>query len=113
MDQEVRPSRPLVVGLQTLLYRTPVAALEKTLDALHHSSFIGRSEEMCSGFLIAIGDASPTRMVSDEQLEEWRAKYQHFDNISYRFFDKNVGTSRAIENLVDRGPGYGVGGPVP
>ena len=99
MDQEVRPSRPRVVGLQTLLYRTPVAALEKTLDALHHSSFIGRSEEMCSGFLIAIGDASPTRMVSDEQLEEWRAKYQHFDGISYRFFDKNVGTSRGHNAL--------------
>lgn len=99
MYKEVRPARPVVVGLQTLLYRTPVAAIEKTLDALHHSSFIGRSEGMCNGFLIAIGDASPTRCVTDEQLDEWREKYEHFDQISYQFFDKNVGTSRGHNAL--------------
>lgn len=105
MTEELRPSRPAIIGVQTLLYRTERRDLDRTLDALNNSAVIGKSEEMCNGFVIVIGDASPTRTLTEEDLNDLRARLTHVDELHYVFFDDNVGTSRGHNAMAKRMPG--------
>jgi len=104
MHNEARPSRPAVIGVQTLLYRTEPRALERTLDALNNSAVIGKSESMCDGFVVVIGDASPTRILGDDDLAALRERLTHVDELHYRFFNANVGTSAGHNRLARRLP---------
>jgi GT2 family glycosyltransferase len=104
MHDEVRPSRPAVIGVQTLLYRTEPRDIERTLEALNNSAVIGKSESMCDGFVVMIGDASPTRVLTDEDLVALRERMTHIDELHYAFFDANVGTSVGHNRMAERLP---------
>jgi len=104
MLEDLRPSRPAIIGVQTLLYRTERKDLDRTLDALNNSAVIGKSEGMCDGFVIVVGDASPTRTLSEDDLRYLRARLTHVDELHYKFFDANVGTSSGHNAMAKRMP---------
>lgn len=104
MLTEPRPDKPAVVGFQTVLFHNELRALEKTLEALDQASFIGQSEGMCTGFVVALGDASKSRLLSDELLAEYRERFNHIHELHYRFFNRNMGTARGQNSLVRMTP---------
>lgn len=99
MFDELPPHAPASIAIQTLLYQTPLDAVERTLEALDNTARLGLRDLMCSGFAVVMGDASPQRLVSDEQLETWRGQFSHIDSLTYTFFDENVGTSKGHNAL--------------
>ncbi len=100
MLDEPRLEEPVIVGVQSLLYHTPIEGVERMLEALDNSSRIGQSEGMCTGFVVTLGDASSERLLSDDDLERLRARLPHIHQLRYHFFDGNVGTSRGHNELV-------------
>lgn len=101
MLDEPRLDEPVIVGVQSLLFHTPLDGVERMLEALDNSSRIGQSEGMCSGFVVTLGDASSERLLSDEQLDELRARLPHIHQLRYHFFDGNVGTSRGHNEMAE------------
>lgn len=99
MLDEPRLDEPVIVGVQSLLYHTPLEGVERMLEALDNSSRIGQSEGMCTGFVVTLGDASSERLLSDEQLDALRARLPHIHQLRYHFFDGNVGTSRGHNEM--------------
>ena len=99
MFEELAPHAPASFAVQTLLYQTSLDALEQTLEALDNSARLGVRDLMCSGFAVVMGDASPQPLVSEGQLQTWRQRFTNIDSLTYRFFDKNVGTSLGHNRL--------------
>lgn len=99
MLDEPRLDEPVIVGVQSLLFHTPLEGVERMLEALDNSSRIGQSEGMCSGFVVTLGDASSERLYTDEQLDELRARLPHIHQLRYHFFADNVGTSRGHNEM--------------
>lgn len=99
MLDEPRLDGPVIVGVQSLLFHTPLESVERMLEALDNSSRIGQSEGLCSGFVVTLGDASSERLLSDEQLDALRARLPHIHQLRYHFFDANVGTSRGHNEM--------------
>ncbi len=99
MSDEPYPHHPSSISVQTLLYQTPVDAIERSLEALDNSARIGFIEQQCSGFAVVMGDASPNRLLSNAQLDEWREKFPHIQTLVYKFFNKNTGTSKGHNAL--------------
>lgn len=99
MLEEPRLDEPVIVGVQSLLYHTPLAGVERMLEALDNSSRIGQSEGVCSGFVVTLGDASAERLLSDAQLDDLRACLPHIHQLRYHFFADNVGTSRGHNDM--------------
>jgi len=96
---EPRLEEPVIIGVQSLLYHTPLAGVERMLEALDNSSRIGQSEGMCSGFVVTLGDASAERLLSDEDLDRLRERLPHVHQLRYHFFGANVGTSRGHNEM--------------
>ena len=104
MTGEPFPDSPVSVAIQSVLYQTPVASLERMLEALDNSAVIGRTELYCERMVVLLGDASPVRLLTDADVEALRERFPHIDEISYTWFAENVGTSRghnALARLAD------------
>lgn len=104
MLDEPRLDEPVIVGVQSLLYHTPLSSVERMLEALDNASRIGQSEGMCKGFTVTLGDGSAERLLSDEQLDDLRSRLPHIHVLRYHWFGTNVGTSRGhneMANLLD------------
>jgi GT2 family glycosyltransferase len=101
LSAEPPPDRPAVIGVQSLLYQTPVTAVERMLDALDNSSRIGLFEGWCTGFTVTLGDGSPQRLLRDEDLDRLRERCPHIHEIRYHWFASNVGTSRGHNEIAE------------
>lgn len=99
MLDEPRLEEPVIIGVQSLLYHTPLAGVERMLEALDNSSRIGQSEGVCSGFVVTLGDASAERLLSDDDLDRLRERLPHVHQLRYHFFGANVGTSRGHNEM--------------
>ncbi len=99
MLDEPRLDAPVIVGVQSLLFHTPLDGVERMLMALDNSSRIGQSEGLCSGFVVTLGDASSERLFSEEELAELRTRLPHIHQLHYHYFGRNVGTSRGHNEL--------------
>lgn len=101
MLDEPRLDEPVIVGVQSLLYHTPLEGVERMLEALDNSSRIGQSEGLCTGFVVTLGDASADRLFSDADLDALRGRLPHIHQLRYHFFDDNVGTSRGHNEMAE------------
>jgi GT2 family glycosyltransferase len=96
---EPSPDRPAVIGVQSLLYQTPISAIERMLDALDNSSRVGLYEGWNNGFIVTLGDGSPQRLLSEDDLERLRERCPRIHQLRYHWFATNVGTSRGHNEL--------------
>lgn len=97
--QEPFPSGPRSIAVQSVVYRTPRAGVEKMLGALDNSVRVGKTEMVCDRLVVLLGDASPTPALDEAYLDELRGRFTHIDEIRYHFFDENVGTSKGHNAL--------------
>ena len=98
-DEQQRPNRPIVISVQTLLYQTPIASIERMLDALDNASRIGLEEGRCGGFVVTLGDGSSSRVLSDADVEDLRARCPPVHEIKYHWFASNVGTAHGHNRM--------------
>ena len=97
--QEAFPAAPRSVAVQSILFHTPRTSLDRMLEALDNSAFVGKTELLCDRLEVVLGDASSTRQLSDDDVEELRSSYSHIDQISYLFFGDNLGTAEGHNRL--------------
>lgn len=99
MFEELPPSQPASIAIQTILYNTPLPNLERTLEAFDNTARLGTRDLMSNGVKVVIGDASPRATVPKDVLAAWRERFSHLAEIQYTFFNRNVGTSRGHNQL--------------
>ncbi|MEO5851995.1 MAG: glycosyltransferase [Nocardioides sp.] len=101
MPPEPRPTAPAVIGVQSLLFHTPVESIERMLAALDNSSRIGLAEGLCTGFTVTLGDGSSTRVLDDDDVVRLQAAHPHLHEVKYHWFGWNVGTSRGHNAMAE------------
>ncbi len=102
--QEHAPDAPVSVTVQTVVYQNSLASLTRTLEALDNSALVGKREGFCSRLLVVLGDASPLRVLSDEQVLELNRRFSHIDEVIYTYFAENTGTSKGHNLMVELTP---------
>ncbi len=93
------PHEPVSIAALTVLFNNSWESLRRSVAAFDNSVRIGREANLCSGFTLALGDASPAALLSEDRLEQLRALAPHIDLVHYEFFDENTGTSRGQNRL--------------
>jgi GT2 family glycosyltransferase len=104
VSQEQRPESTTVIGVQSLLYHTPLESVEKMLAALDNSSRIGLAEGYCSGFTVTLGDGSSSRLLDDGDVARLQEAHPHIHELNYHWFASNVGTSRGHNDMAEMIP---------
>lgn len=89
---------PLSIAALTVLYGNSVTAMTRTVEAFDNATRIGREQGVIGEVTLAFGDASPTPLLSQEDLHELRSSAAHVE-VTYEFFDENTGTSRGQNRL--------------
>lgn len=81
--------------VQTVLYNNQKDALIRSLDsikkALEVSCFYTKE---FNNVRVYYGDASPTRIFSDKEIEKLNQKYREVFSVNYTYFNCNTGTSK-------------------
>lgn len=91
------------VSIQSVLYRTDPLAVERTLEALDRSAALGVTEGLGGPVSVTLGDASPDRVLSDDQLDAFRECFTALTDVHYEFFDENTGTAKGHNRLAAGG----------
>lgn len=93
------PASPVSIAALTVLYNNSLSALRRSVVAFDNSVRVGQEAGVCSGFTLALGDASPSALLDGQALDDLRALAPHIDEIRYEFFNENTGTSRGQNRL--------------
>lgn len=89
------------VAALTVLYHNSPSAIERTVRSFDNATRVGIEEGACSRFVLALGDASPEPLLSDEDVTRLQDTAEHLE-VVYEFFDENTGTSKG-QNRLSRG----------
>lgn len=87
--------------VQSVLFHTEPAALERALEATHRAAEIGWFEGTGGAVDVSFGDCSPTPSVTDDQLDDWRARFPSIGDIRYQFFGENLGHGGAQNRIAE------------
>ena len=79
------------ITIQSVLFHTPISALERALSSIDRGAEVGRREGLHGPVEVAYGDCSPSPEVTGAVLEEWRERFTNIANIRYMFFGENLG----------------------
>jgi len=90
---------PVSIGIQSIIYQLPFESVERSLAAVARSAQLVQRTSLCKSVSVYYGDCSPTRMISDAQLEKLRAQFGMHLNVHYHFFDSNLGSARGHNAL--------------
>ena len=90
------------VTVQSIIYRTDPLAVARTLEALDTSAALGAAEGLGGPVSVKLGDASPDRVLSDDDVAALRERFTALETLDYEFFDENTGTAKG-HNRMARG----------
>lgn len=91
------------ITVQSILFRTAPEAVARTLEALDRSAALGMAIEHGGPVTVTLGDASPERVLSEEDLATFRERFTSLESIDYQFFDENTGTAKGHNRLAADG----------
>lgn len=100
--RDFSPSPGARVQVQSVLYNNEPRAIERAFDSLARSADLAISDEVVGSVVWRIGDASPLRTFSDDQLAALQARDPDSVRIEYRWFGENSGSARG-HNLLAEG----------
>jgi hypothetical protein len=96
----VPPHRPdSSITIQSILYRTEPQAVARTLEAFDNSAALGAAQGLGGPVRVSLGDASPERALSDDDLAAFRSRFTSLAALDYTFFDENTGTAKGHNRL--------------
>ena len=88
------------IWVQSVLYKTPVRAVDRAIEALARSAELAVMEDgVCKRVVLSYGDCSPARCLEEVDLEDLRAKYGWIVEIRYTWFGENLGSARGHNRL--------------
>lgn len=93
--------QPASIGVQSVLYLNEFKAVDRATASLARSAELARHEGHSGVVSMLIGDSSPSRCISDEQLALLRTRYGHALDIHYDFFNANLGSARGHNRLAE------------
>lgn len=89
------------IQIQSILYQMDKVSIFRALESIARSADLGISGGTLSSVTVAYGDTSPERCLSDDDLAEIRREFGWALQISYTFFDKNLGSARGHNTLAE------------
>lgn len=93
------PGQPTSVAVLTVLYHNDPQSIRRSVLAFDNAARLGREADLCSGFVVALGDASDEPSLSEDFLKDLRGEASHLDEVRYTHFGENTGTSRGQNRL--------------
>lgn len=79
------------ITVQSIIFHTAPASLERALVGIERAVEVGRSEGMHGHVRVSYGDSSSSPVLTNEQLERWRTQFPLIADIRYEFFGENLG----------------------
>ena len=90
------------VWAQSVLYKTPLHAIDRALESLARSAELAVMEDgACSRVVLTYGDCSPMRCLEDQDLANLREKYGWIIDLRYTWFAENLGSARGHNRLAE------------
>lgn len=90
------------ISVQSILYKTPVPALERYLHSLEMAARRVKNEFGGSVVTVRWGDASPTRAIGHDILEQWTERFAAAFTLKYVFFESNTGHAAGQNRLTEQ-----------
>lgn len=85
--------------IQSVLFHTPISALERALSSIDKGAEVGRREGLHGLVEVAFGDCSPSPEVSESILADWHERFTNISTIRYQFFGENLGHGGAQNRI--------------
>jgi GT2 family glycosyltransferase len=86
--------------IQTVLYQNEPYSLKRSLDSIENAIRVNREGAQELGEVCVFwGDASPSPIFDDAEIEALGARYRDSFKLIYRFFNENTGTSRGHNKM--------------
>ncbi|WCK16161.1 glycosyltransferase family 2 protein [Agrobacterium tumefaciens] len=94
-DVKSRPS----IQVQSVLYNMDQFSIRRSLEALARSVDLAVSEGLSSRVKVVYGDTSSKRCLQDLDLQSLKQEFSWAFEISYVFFDENIGSANGHNRL--------------
>jgi GT2 family glycosyltransferase len=99
--EDFTPAPGARIQVQSVLYNNEPRAIERAFDSLARAADLAISDDIVGSVVWRIGDASPIRTFSDEQLAALQARDPNSVWIDYQWFGENTGSARGHNVLAD------------
>ncbi len=88
------------VQLQSVLFNNEKKALFKALDSLFNAAATSKKlEGKLTRLTVAYGDASPTPVFNEQEVEQIKEKYKENLDFTYTYFNENTGSAKGHNKL--------------
>src|SRR5277367_4916209 len=106
MSNKIRASefvlrKPFSIRVQSVLYHTPSAAIERSLEYYDNAARIAQKAGFAREVIVAYGDCSPERTLDAATLCDMRCRFEHLTNIEYTYFGTNLGSAAGHNRLLE------------
>jgi len=90
---------PVSIQVQSILYQMDFDSIRRALESLIRASDLAIASGQVSRVTLAYGDTSPQRCLLEKELAALREEFSWVINLTYMFFDKNLGSARFHNQL--------------
>lgn len=97
------PHHPVTLDVQSIIYQNAPSSVWRAMESLDNSARIGKQDSMCERFTVALGDASPSPLFDQGELDRLGEEFSNIDEITYSFFNANTGTAKGHNRLAALG----------
>ncbi|MES5045776.1 glycosyltransferase family 2 protein [Rhizobium nepotum] len=87
------------IQVQSILYHVDEASIRRALESLTRAIELAVRDGHCTEVRVSYGDTSAQRCLSEAALERLSAEFSGTFDLSYRFFDENLGSARGHNRL--------------
>lgn len=93
--------RPLSIGVQSVLFNNEFSAVDRALAAIARAADLAIGGGSCLSVTVHYGDSSPSPCLTDQHLQDLRARYGWAVRIEYDYFNCNLGSARGHNQLAN------------
>lgn len=89
------------IQVQSIVYHMDEASLHRALESLARAADLGIGEGHVSRIRVSYGDTSSQRSLSEEAVARLQAEFSWIFQLSYDFFNQNLGSARGHNALAE------------
>lgn len=90
---------PVTIQVQSVLYNNSPQEVDKALASLGRCAELAIWERYCSIVKVVLGDSSSFPCLNDFEIQTLQKKYSDLLEITYEFFDANLGSAQGHNRL--------------
>lgn len=92
-------SNRVSIQVQSILYNMDESSLERALESLERAIDLSLSTGHCTRVQVSYGDTSSSPCLDEKVLARFQEQFNPTFELSYKFFDKNLGSARGHNEL--------------